>query len=87
MRNLVDVLAESGLTPESEGWDLEHAEAVSSDGMIITGWGFNPEGFREAWIVDLGEPSVVKVPTASGAALSVFAALLLAAAFITLRLR
>ena len=87
MRNLVDVLTELGVAPQFAGWDLEQAEAVSADGMIITGWGFNPEGFREAWIVDLGEPSVVEVPTASGKILALFAALLGATAFATLRLR
>lgn len=87
MRNLVDVLVELGLGPEMAGWDLEQATAVSADGLTVVGWGYNPAGDEEAWVANLGQPSLVEIPTASNAALALFGALLAAAGLAALRLR
>jgi probable HAF family extracellular repeat protein len=35
------------------GWTLESATGISADGSVITGYGVNPDGNREAWVVDL----------------------------------
>lgn len=86
-RNLVDILVDLGLGPAIQGWRLYQATAVSADGTVVTGWGYNPQGTEEAWLVNFGEATVVEVPTASGEALAFFAALLVATALVTLRLR
>ncbi|MEO8197230.1 MAG: hypothetical protein ABI689_10945 [Thermoanaerobaculia bacterium] len=87
MRNLVDVLVELGLGADMAGWDLELAKAVSADGLTVVGWGYNPAGGQEAWIANLGQPSLVEIPTASKAALTLFGLLLATVALATLRLR
>lgn len=87
MRNLVDVLVDLGLASDMAGWDLELAKAVSADGLTVVGWGYNPSGGQEAWIANLGQPSLVEIPTVSRAALIVFGALLATVALVTLRLR
>jgi len=87
MRNLVDVLVELGLGPQFQGWDLEQATAISADGLVIAGWGYNPDGREEAWVVNLGQPSVVEIPTSSNATLVLLAALLGVAALVLLRFR
>lgn len=49
MRHLRTVLeAEYGL--DLAGWELEYATAVSPDGQAIVGFGYNPAGWREAWL-------------------------------------
>jgi probable HAF family extracellular repeat protein len=35
------------------GWTLESARSVSGDGTVITGWGINPDGRIEGWVVDI----------------------------------
>ena len=87
MRNLVDVLVDLGLASDMAGWDLELAKAVSADGLTVVGWGYNASGGQEAWIANLGQPSLVEIPTVSRAALIVFGALLATVALVTLRLR
>ncbi|MEO8276255.1 MAG: hypothetical protein ABI639_08550 [Thermoanaerobaculia bacterium] len=87
MRNLIEVFVELGLGPSIAGWDLEEARAVSADGLTVVGYGFNPAGEREGWIADLRPASVVEVPTASTAALSILASLIVGAALLTMRLR
>lgn len=42
----------SGAVPE--GWVLGTAAAVSTDGSVIAGWGFNPDGQVEGWRVAMG---------------------------------
>ena len=42
------------------GWKLTYAFDVSADGLIIVGWGRNPEGNAEAWIATL--PSAPECP-------------------------
>jgi probable HAF family extracellular repeat protein len=87
MRNLVDVLGELGLAPAMAGWDLEQATAISPDGLTVGGWGYNPQGDREAWLAYLGGPSVVEIPSSSNAGLVLFAVLLATGAFLLLRFR
>jgi uncharacterized membrane protein len=87
MRNLIDVLTELGLGSDIAGWNLDHAHAVSADGLTIVGWGYNPEGDEEAWVAYLGQPSVVEIPTASKASLITFGALLAATALFAIRSR
>jgi len=41
----------------SMSWDLREAKAISSDGETVVGWGFNPDGFQEAWVMKVPEPS------------------------------
>lgn len=36
-----------------ENWDLRSATAISEDGMIIGGWGYDPIGQPEPWIMTL----------------------------------
>jgi probable HAF family extracellular repeat protein len=87
MRNLVDVLVELGLGPAMAGWDLEQATAISPDGLTVGGWGFNPQGDREAWIAFLGDPSVVEIPALSTSGAILFAAFLALASLLSLRAR
>ena len=62
-----------------EGWTLEEANAISSDGRFIVGTGTNPDGNIEAWVATIPNPSV---PVAPRVAFVVLAALiLLTAAF------
>ncbi len=50
MRNLRDVAStEYGL--DLTGWRLSHALAMSADGRIIVGQGYNPDGNLEAWVI------------------------------------
>lgn len=39
------------------GWTLKSADAISGNGMTITGIGVNPDGIYQGWIVQLPEPS------------------------------
>jgi len=56
MRILKDVLEdEYGL--DLTGWNLEEAQGLSDDGRTISGWGYNPLGQREAWVVHIPEPA------------------------------
>lgn len=43
------------------GWRLTTAEAISSDGTMIVGWGINPQGNTEAWIAIVPEPGMVGI--------------------------
>ena len=38
------------------GWDLLSASAISADGRHLVGYGSNPDGFTEAWLVTIPEP-------------------------------
>lgn len=87
MRDLTEAMAEAGLSQAIEGWDFESAAAVAADNLTVVGWGYNPAGEREAFLANLGPPSIAQIPTVSGTALAVFAALLMAAALQNLRLR
>ncbi len=52
MRNLKSVLEKDhGL--DLSGWILISGEGISEDGKTIVGWGINPDGKDEGWIVSL----------------------------------
>jgi uncharacterized membrane protein len=46
--DLRDYLSKVGLAP---GWDLRWLTAVSGDGATLAGWGLNPEGFIEGFVI------------------------------------
>lgn len=61
MRLLEDVLVNDyGL--DLTGWILASANAISGDGLVIAGQGFNPEGKFEGWVVSLRLDEVAAVP-------------------------
>ena len=51
MQSISSILAGSG--NDLSGWTLGVANGISDDGQTIIGWGTNPSGFTEAWVVDL----------------------------------
>lgn len=55
MRPLQDVLIDYGV--DTTGWNLAEADGISPDGRNIVGFGINPSGFTEAWLVILPVPS------------------------------
>jgi probable HAF family extracellular repeat protein len=58
MRSLRDVLVKDcGL--DMTGWTLSNAMGISADGMIIVGYGTNPDGYTEAWMATVPEPATV----------------------------
>ncbi len=64
MQNLQEVLIrDHGLGPSLDGWTLQHAEAISADGRMIVGYGTNPSGQTEAWLVAVPEPSSITLLT------------------------
>ena len=65
-RDLRQFLVEDLGLNEVRGWDLFTADAISDDGMVIVGTGFNPDGRQEAWIAVLPEPgALVSIGTAA----------------------
>jgi probable HAF family extracellular repeat protein len=70
MRNLRELLvAEHGLGAALEGWQLMHADAISSDGTVIVGWGEDPLGEPASWIVEIPEPSTLLLATLASSGL------------------
>lgn len=55
MRNLQEVL-ETDYGMDLRGWCLQQAWAISADGTVITGGGFDPNGEQQPWVVRLGSP-------------------------------
>jgi hypothetical protein len=49
---LADHVAAAGVAVP-EGWFLAAGTAISADGLTIGGWGLNPEGTMQAFIIDL----------------------------------
>ena len=39
----------------SVGWTLQGSRGISDDGLTISGWGINPDGNEEGWVVFLGD--------------------------------
>lgn len=77
MRDLQEVLvAEFGLGPDVVGWRLIAATDISDDGLSIVGYGENPHGNFEAWLVRLDHPLSAPEPSA-------FSLLLLASLAVT----
>ena len=70
MRSIVSVLLEDyGIDVVAAGWRLAHAEAITPDGRTIVGWGTNPTGGQEAWMVRLPVPAPSTLPPLAIAAL------------------
>lgn len=55
MRNLETVLNATGANIDP-AWLLGDANGISDDGRVITGFGINPSGAREAWVAVVPEP-------------------------------
>jgi len=54
LRFLADVLTdEYGLEEELAGWKLTEIAAISDDGSVLVGHGYNPQGQYESWRVNL----------------------------------
>jgi probable HAF family extracellular repeat protein len=87
LRELRQALVESGLALEIEGWSLEYVAGIASDNLTIVGSGINPAGQYDAFVAELGAPSIVQIPTLSTGPLVAFAVLLAVAAVGALRLR
>ncbi|MFO0974717.1 MAG: PEP-CTERM sorting domain-containing protein [Phycisphaerae bacterium] len=51
MQNLKTLLESMGV--DMTGWRLIEATAVSDNGQTIAGWGLNPSGKNEAWVITL----------------------------------
>jgi formylglycine-generating enzyme required for sulfatase activity/uncharacterized membrane protein len=57
---LAEILAENGIN--MTGWSLEVARGVSADGSTIVGWGKNPDGNTEAFVVTgLASPTLMDI--------------------------
>jgi len=68
MRILQDVLEDDyGL--DLTGWSLKEAKAISADGRTIVGYGVNPLGRDEGWVVVLPEPATLSLLAAGLSAL------------------
>ena len=80
MRSLQQLLiAEYGLELSLMDWILSEATGISADGRSIVGYGTNPDGDREAWLVRLGEPGNGVAPIPEPTPLAVLAVAALAA--------
>ena len=52
------------VTDAPDGWFLETALCINDNGWIV-GWGTNPSGFREAFLLQPGrDPAVIPLPSA-----------------------
>ena len=40
------------------GWDLQEATGISDNGCVIVGWGFNPQGNSEGWVLSLPSSAI-----------------------------
>lgn len=69
IRRLADMLTDAGI--DISGWLLQAATDVSADGRTIVGYGVNPEGNIEAWLVRLPDPTVGVSPADARPALTV----------------
>lgn len=60
MRALADVLHDDyGIS--LQGWTLEEASGISSDGRTIVGWGIRPDGLQTAYLVTVPEPESYRI--------------------------
>lgn len=73
MRDFTDVLAQDfGLATALTGWTEIRPQDIAGDGRSIVGWGLNPAGRLEAWLVRLDHPiGVPEPPTAAFAAFAI----------------
>ena len=58
LRDLQDLLA-TDFGVDLDGWTLESARDISSDGTVIVGTGRNPFGRPEGWIAVIPEPTTL----------------------------
>jgi probable HAF family extracellular repeat protein len=65
MVSLKDYLLDANATGLA-GWTLRNAYAVSADGSTIVGYGTNPDGFDEAFIATIPEPSTLLLAACGG---------------------
>ncbi|MEN6386953.1 MAG: PEP-CTERM sorting domain-containing protein [Phycisphaerales bacterium] len=65
MLKLKDLLTEK-YALDLSGWRLTDAYGISADGTKIVGYGFNPQGFEEGWIVTIPEPATILLLTLGG---------------------
>ena len=56
IRSLSEVLI-NDLNIDLTGWSLGSATAVSDNGLVLVGFGTNPEGDTEAWTATIPEPT------------------------------
>ncbi len=64
MRSLQALLMDDPTTVNSvSGWTLAYANAISADGRNIVGWGYDPDGRREAFLVRFDQPIGVPEPS------------------------
>jgi uncharacterized membrane protein len=56
LRDLKAVLSEDAeLATQLEGWTLIRGNGISADGRVIVGFGTNPDGNQEGWVIQLDE--------------------------------
>jgi uncharacterized membrane protein len=51
----LDAVLDLDYATQVPGWTLNRATAISGDGRTIAGFGTNPQGQTEAWVVNLLE--------------------------------
>jgi hypothetical protein len=56
VQNIETLAASLGLN--LTGWDLQEATGISDNGRIIVGWGFNPQGNSEGWVLSLPSSAI-----------------------------
>jgi probable HAF family extracellular repeat protein len=61
VRDLADVLTDLGV--DLTGWTLWRAYGVSADGNTIVGCAYNPDGYLEAYVAHIPEPSTLALLT------------------------
>jgi probable HAF family extracellular repeat protein len=77
IRDLQEVLlSDFALGPQLAGWQLTGATDISDDALSIVGYGVNPDGNNEAWLVRLDRP--IAAPEPQAAPLLAFAAAIVA---------
>jgi probable HAF family extracellular repeat protein len=54
MRSVKSILTAAGVLPA--GWELDDITAMSADGLTLAGWGHNPSGATEAFVLTVPEP-------------------------------
>jgi uncharacterized membrane protein len=66
LRNLKTVLVEElDLGEDLEGWSLIRGNGISADGLTIVGFGINPEGNQEGFVVTLDPPVMTAASTSA----------------------